>query len=462
MPSFWRLETMPASRKAILVLPLFAFVLLTVARLAGRGGPTGDVTRALGVTSKDTAIVTLPITNCVDTWISNEVRDANFCTSPTLWIGHGTNYRALLRFDLSKIPPSAGIVTAKLWLYADRLTGPSGRRRIRCYRLNRDWTCSATTWCSPWDTTVECMNGGGLYDQVVRSWVDLEDAGLLSLDVTEYVKYWEAQPAENYGMILLGEESLSGWCEFASAESAQMEHQPMLEILYDIGPSRTPTYTPIPTATNTPATPTATNTPVRPTATDTPVTPTATNTPVTPTPTSAPTSLFCRLPVIKAPCWALVKNGGFANSEDGGAPPWPWTAVGVTMDGKMGIPEPSAHFAGKTGCLSQPVEFPVSVATARLAFWYDAWAETTADPVFKVSLVRDGDSLPLPQCSCLQWRGSGWYPLTCSLTLTECVWITSGARDIALTFQFEPKDLGDELHLDNATLDVCGKETVSQ
>ena len=446
---------MPVTRKVRLVLLLLALVILAAPELAGGGGFLGGDGETATVASGDGSIGTIPITAYVDTWISHEQQDANYCSSDSLWIGHGTNYRALLLFDLSQIPSSAGIEGAKLWLYADQLVGPTDGREIRCYRLTRNWPCKSTTWCEPWDPTMECQNGGGHYDSAPIAWSPVNSVGWKDWTVTDLVESWWAEPSSNFGVILIGEEGVSGWCEFASTDnSAEGGHPPQLEVVYSLPP------TPTPTLTSTPVTPTPSSTPVTPTPTSTCATPTPTSTSVTPTPTSTPTTMrqVSLLPLVKNPCRGateLIVEGSFATGQHGVPPPTPWSAVGVTIDGGMGNPAPSAHFVAAQGALSQTVTLPSNAVSCTLAFDYSLWYSGTL-PTFEVGLLHDQSTQLLVASNGLQWNTMRWEQCRRSLSEDDLKRLGTGSLAVSICFTFSA---GTQNHpdvwVDNVSFLVC-------
>lgn len=219
-----------------------------------------------------------------------------------LFVGKtGQDYirRAVLAFDIAGgIPPGSTISTVSLSMHLSR-GGSNGTPIIELHKLIADWGegtsiaggqegqgAPATTNDATWrhrfyDTTFWLAQGGDFAATVSAS----QSVGALgtyiwsSAQMITDVQSWLNDPANNFGWLVLGDESTSATAKrFDSRESTS---PPVLTIEYT---AATPTATPTATAAVT-ATPTATATATAtPTATPTP---SPTTTP-TPTPFSHP------------------------------------------------------------------------------------------------------------------------------------------------------------------------------
>jgi hypothetical protein len=236
---------------------------------------------------------------------------------------------ALVRFDLSSVPPYSVINDATLRLYVvDRSNWRS--LDIELYRVRRDWSETQATWekADVGDSWASdgCNGVGTDRDGEILASVVLPDPeSWVELDVTELVSAWMAEPADNYGVFLRGGGSVSVGYVFISFEHPDVDLRPMLRV--DFGePAASPTPTASPTDTASP-TPTHTMTPtVTPTDTLTPtstLTPAAISTPTmeatsSPTPSLIPSPSATQVAYVDADAdaclnsWAPNTNQGYS------------------------------------------------------------------------------------------------------------------------------------------------------
>ncbi|MEM4723452.1 MAG: DNRLRE domain-containing protein [Candidatus Hadarchaeum sp.] len=241
-----------------------------------------------------------------DTTLHEDFPHSNFGNVWYLRVGFEHEDSALIRFDLSSIPPGSRIVCAVLSLYAERWTGAPFELRVGAYNVKRPWVDMEATWLwarsgIPWQTPG--CNGPDDREQIPEAEVTIRHIfRWYDFNLTRLVDGWVNGWLPNYGVSL---QAVDKWdpeiIYFDSADdvsgTGSIEHRPKLFILYVPPPTPTPTITPTetPTPTATPtATPTETATPTASaTATSTATataTPTATASPTgTTTPTSAPT-----------------------------------------------------------------------------------------------------------------------------------------------------------------------------
>lgn len=124
---------------------------------------------------------------------------------------------ALIRFDLSAMPPGARVHSAALTLdQSYRATAST----VRAHLVEAPWTESTVTWQSFEDA----------YDPaVIGSFVAGAGAGMRTLDLGAAVQAW-ADGAPNHGVLL--EEDLVGRTSFQSSESATVSRRPALSLCY--------------------------------------------------------------------------------------------------------------------------------------------------------------------------------------------------------------------------------------
>lgn len=173
--------------------------------------------------------------------------------------------RALMRFDLGAVPPTAVISNAQLSLYVPFTTHPHPVR-LSAYRLLRPWwehqvtwnrTATNSTWAVP---GAEGSDVDRLPDPDATTTFQ-QPLGWVSLDVTALVQYFVNYPQENFGFLLMID-GLAGQTVYYNIYSEnywQAERRPTLRFAYTLDPAF-PSPTPTATRTATP-TPTATSTP---------------------------------------------------------------------------------------------------------------------------------------------------------------------------------------------------------
>ena len=210
-----------------------------------------------------------------------------------LWLQPGMD-NVLIRFDLSRLPPGAQVLTATLSLKSYYAHG-GGSLLVQGYQVLRPWVDAEATWNIPRDGDAWAGPGctGIGTDHAFASCTSqtLSDPDRwYDFDVTDVVHDWATGAAENHGLVLKASPG-GPYHIFRSANWWQTpSERPKLEITFHVvEPTATPTASPTATHTPTPtATPTDTLTPTE-TATPT-LTPTPTGTATaSPTQTSSPT-----------------------------------------------------------------------------------------------------------------------------------------------------------------------------
>jgi len=200
---------------------------------------------------------------------------SGYNSSPYLTVGADAAVKSLLRFDVSSIPANATVTQATLQLYHySRSNGNSltlGAHRVLNEwvdsQVNRTQRKSGVSWAvvgmgsgsdyaAPADGTAPVAGSGG-------AWV--------SLDVTDMVQAWVANPADNHGVVVL-QSAASGYvlysfCSELGWSPCTAAQAPKLAVW--VG-SNTATATPTPSA------PVITATPTPPTVIPTTATPTHT------------------------------------------------------------------------------------------------------------------------------------------------------------------------------------------
>lgn len=188
-----------------------------------------------------------------DTFISNRGdQTANYAGESVLTVGANDSRAALLRFDLTRIPPYATVRQASLSLFSDQAS-IGYPLQIAVFDMLHRWRAGEATWISAtvgtrWD--VAGANGPGadheLNPAAAQTVSSLGD--WYSFDVTLLARDWVVNPDENLGLILKG---LSGQqVEYGFLSSEHIiglggSFRPKLTVVYTVpdGPTPTPTNT---------------------------------------------------------------------------------------------------------------------------------------------------------------------------------------------------------------------------
>jgi hypothetical protein len=196
---------------------------LTIVYSTFFSGPTATPTRTLTPTISPTptrtstpqpAMVTFqrgvgPIpgfAGVYDTFISNfGDTTTNYGISPTLELRANDVRAALLRFDLSNLPPTANIVQAQLSVHVDYKTNDF-TMPVSLYRVLRPWDEMQATWLLastgvPWGSP----GANAASDRATTAIASVTMASAnewYDFDVTSLAQTWFATPSENKGVIL--------------------------------------------------------------------------------------------------------------------------------------------------------------------------------------------------------------------------------------------------------------------
>ena len=173
----------------------------------------------------------------------------------------GSIRRAVLYFDVAgELPYGAVVEAASLHLYLER--GNGGVRELRLHRLNTDWGEGGSqvnggglgaqaepgdaTWLHTFYPDAFWGRDGGQYIGRVSAVQAVGDPGA-AIDtpgpytwdstsrLVDDVRRWLRKPDQNFGWILIGDESVSQTVKrFSSRENVTPGLQPMLEVTYSI------------------------------------------------------------------------------------------------------------------------------------------------------------------------------------------------------------------------------------
>ncbi|APR80127.1 Multiple EGF-like-domain protein 3 precursor [Minicystis rosea] len=129
--------------------------------------------------------------------------------------------QALVRFDLSSIPSSAVVTSAKLVMHKS-----SGNKPVDVHRVTAAWAEGSVTW----------SNFNGAYASAVEATLPTT-GGATEANVTSLVSGWLSGAHPNYGLLL--DRDPLGATEFKSSEGSPVSHRPALDVCYVTAPSYT-------------------------------------------------------------------------------------------------------------------------------------------------------------------------------------------------------------------------------
>ncbi|MBM4430623.1 MAG: DNRLRE domain-containing protein, partial [Chloroflexi bacterium] len=239
---------------------------------------------------------------CQDTYIVQGTPDQGYWQQSVLEVGTQQQYAALLRFDVSSVPASTGVIEAYLHVYLQSSTG--GDLTLTTYPISRTVEVHQATWNQARDGDTwglpGCNDITSDRRELKQSRVTTSGVGKwYEFDVSGLVLGWVDGSLANNGVLLMSESpTLTHRLSFASADHSNVSLRPRLVVVRGTTAAPTPVFTRTPTVTRT-STPTPTASPtVTPTPTDT-ATPTQTAT-ATPTPTRTATATPTHTPTATA------------------------------------------------------------------------------------------------------------------------------------------------------------------
>jgi hypothetical protein len=169
--------------------------------------------------------------------------------------------RGILAFDLTSIPTGAVIQDVSLVLFMDQTFSPSART-IRMHRVLQDWgegttdaefgeggggpsTPGSVTWLHAFFDTSLWTNVAGDFATVASAQGNVGPEGFpytwTGPGMIDDVQSWVAQPAQNFGWILIGDEVNGGTAKrFRSRENPDALTVPKLTVTFSPNPVAAP------------------------------------------------------------------------------------------------------------------------------------------------------------------------------------------------------------------------------
>lgn len=162
-----------------------------------------------------------------DTFISQSNPNTNYGSSTSLFSGKfssaPSNYRSLLKFDISSITASADIQSAILKLYIHRNDDPSISKPTSIYNLLAEFNESTVTYSNQPSYASAPSSTLNITSQLNT---------FLQWDITYLVKDWQQGIITNYGLIIINFESMPSLVGFYSRKFSTITQHPVLTIEY--------------------------------------------------------------------------------------------------------------------------------------------------------------------------------------------------------------------------------------
>ncbi|MFQ5650552.1 MAG: DNRLRE domain-containing protein [bacterium] len=177
---------------------------------------------------------------------------------PAFFVGktnQGRIRRAVVQFDLAEIPEGATIQSVTLTLNLSRTNALAGAQTVSLHKVSADWgegssddtfrgggqgTAAAdsdATWIHRFFDTDNWTTAGGDFDDTPSGSQVIEQIGSYTWESTAEmvadVQDWVENPAQNFGWILIGNESTNRTTKrFDSKDNATPDNRPVLTVTF--------------------------------------------------------------------------------------------------------------------------------------------------------------------------------------------------------------------------------------
>jgi hypothetical protein len=171
----------------------------------------------------------------VDASLRSDNATTNYGGATTLLADGKPDYSSVMRWDLSAIPTSATLVSASLTFYVEDPSSSS----YELYALKRNFDESSVTWSNASTSTswqVAGANGSNDRETTMIGAITGSSTGTKTIALNAAglakVQAWIANPAVNYGLILLDYTPSNG-LDLSSSESTTASRRPLLSVTYN-------------------------------------------------------------------------------------------------------------------------------------------------------------------------------------------------------------------------------------
>lgn len=193
-------------------------------------------------------MTTVTLNSSIDNSIKNDVPTTNYGTNVNYLLGESNadsaTRRTLIKFDLSSLPSSVVISSAKLRLYADR-DYSSNNRTFRVYRLKRSWGETTSSW-NKYDGTNSWSTAGAFGSDDCEQ-TDIGSREFTSSETLNEYKEWSLDTAKikemidgtftNNGFLIKADTESNDAYRFVSNNNTNADQWPELIIDYTLAPT---------------------------------------------------------------------------------------------------------------------------------------------------------------------------------------------------------------------------------
>jgi hypothetical protein len=147
--------------------------------------------------------------------------------------------KPLLRFDLSDIPATALVVSARVEVWVSSRTN-EGDLPVTVHQVSRRWDEAGATWLMAGDETWQTAGCSGANDRssALGTTTLIRDGWWFAWDITQMAKEWIRYPSSNAGLLLVGTgQTGQAQVEYSitSSDSTVVDKHPRLTIAYWTG-----------------------------------------------------------------------------------------------------------------------------------------------------------------------------------------------------------------------------------
>ncbi len=197
-------------------------------------GATVTITREQVAIYDSTQTITYSgTTNIEDTYLEDGQPTTNYDATTYMHISNDITVteHALVKVDLSAIPPDAYVKSATLRLNLESIGSGASSGTLYAYRITQAWQSSEATW-NEYETSQSWTTpGGDKHDQIWASAPITSGGGGVTLNITNLVNLWVAKGADNEGLLLAVSNNIID-AQFSSSDHASASLQPTLELSY--------------------------------------------------------------------------------------------------------------------------------------------------------------------------------------------------------------------------------------
>lgn len=192
-----------------------------------------------------------PYTGTADTYISAWNRSSTYAGATSLSIRNGDIMAALMRFDLSDLPPALTLAHAELSVHVAARSNQTPMT-MTVNVLLKPWLSGEATWGqahdgAPWSepgARGDTDRAAGPAAIAVAS----AAGGWLTFDVSDALRAWQREPGKNYGVVISGAADNAVQYDITSADARDERLRPRLTLTFPtgalaLGPPLAPTST---------------------------------------------------------------------------------------------------------------------------------------------------------------------------------------------------------------------------